>query len=84
MEVVTLIGTDTLNSHKIAVSGSGEVHALNFITKTVDADISGSGECEVHVLNSLKVNISGSGKVKYNGMPTVDSDITGSGSVSHY
>ncbi len=43
--------------------------------------ISGVGNCEVRVNNSLYVTISGVGFVHYKGNPTVQSNISGVGNV---
>ncbi len=43
--------------------------------------MSGSGEAELHVTDTLKVEISGSGTVGHRGGAPVDADISGSGDV---
>jgi hypothetical protein len=65
------------------VSGSGSLNAADLKATTASIRISGAGDCNLHVENSLRANISGSGNVKYSGSPAeVSSKISGSGSIS--
>ena len=68
-------------SHAYTVSGSGKLRAYDLMTEETAATISGSGNCEISVSNSLDVRISGSGSIRYKGNPRIDSRISGSGSV---
>lgn len=63
------------------ISGSGDLNAFGTTLRTADITISGSGDAEVLVTDSLIVRISGSGDVFYKGNPVVDVSITGSGRV---
>jgi hypothetical protein len=65
------------------IAGSGSIHAYDLFGETGTISISGSGNCEVNVSQSLDVTISGSGSVFYKGTPTVDTQISGSGTVKH-
>jgi hypothetical protein len=65
------------------ISGSGSILAFEMPCDDASVDISGSGNCELTVANSLDVKISGSGNVLYKGNPTVDVQLTGSGTVKH-
>ena len=65
----------------VRISGSGDVRAFNLDTEVTDINISGSGDAEVRVEESLRVRISGSGNVFYKGDPSLDINITGSGDV---
>lgn len=69
------------DEHRIFISGSGNVRAFNFFTKTTKVEISGSGYAEVAVEELLDVDISGSGNVYYKGFPQIISDISGSGGI---
>lgn len=64
-----------------AISGSGSIHAFSMMAYEADVDVSGSGDSNLNVEESLNVHISGSGSVIYRGNPYVDSRILGSGSV---
>ena len=64
------------------ISGSGNVRAFSLVTKRADARISGSGNCELTVTQSLNARISGSGDVRYKGDPTVNVTVSGSGKVT--
>jgi hypothetical protein len=44
--------------------------------------ISGSGNCEVNVVNNLFVQVSGVGDIFYKGSPTLTSDISGVGNIT--
>ena len=62
------------------ISGSGKMKALNFSTKHLDCNISGSGNVEIHVIESIDCKISGSGTITYSGNPsTINQNISGSG-----
>lgn len=67
--------------YDIHISGSGKVYAYDLDSSDCEVHISGSGDCEVQVQESLEVRISGSGDVFYRGRPRVTSRISGSGDV---
>lgn len=67
----------------LLISGSGDYHAFQLESNKGNIRISGSGNAEVNVANSLDVNISGSGSVYYLGNPYLDVQITGSGRVKN-
>jgi hypothetical protein len=69
---------------KTNIDGSGNIEAYNYLAKTAEARISGSGNAMINVLNSLVGWVSGSGNIIYMGNPTVDKSVTGSGSISKY
>ncbi|CAA9230089.1 MAG: hypothetical protein AVDCRST_MAG56-871 [uncultured Cytophagales bacterium] len=64
------------------ISGSGNVRAFDLVTRRADTKISGSGNCELTVTQSLNARISGSGDVRYKGDPTVNVSVSGSGKVT--
>jgi len=66
----------------ITISGSGDLKAFDLESLKCDVSISGSGVCEVNVVNELDVKISGSGDVCYRGNPSVSTNINGSGDVN--
>lgn len=64
------------------ISGSGRLLASGLTGKDIRVTISGSGDAEVHVTESLKANVSGSGRVRYKGEPKREvTNVSGSGSV---
>ncbi|MCB0638253.1 MAG: DUF2807 domain-containing protein [Lewinella sp.] len=65
----------------INISGSGEVRAFDLPVRESSVIISGSGDAEVTVEESLTIRISGSGDVFYRGNPTLDISVSGSGDV---
>ena len=73
----------TTNFDDLKISGSGDVHAYGLNSANATIKISGSGNAEVNVSNSLNADISGSGDVLYKGNPTVNSSISGSGKLKH-
>lgn len=64
-----------------SISGSGNMYSYDFVQNKLNAEIPGSGNMYVNVIDHLKVKISGSGSVYYLGNPSLDISITGSGSV---
>lgn len=71
------------DTQDLQISGSGKFRSFDMPTRVCEASISGSGDCEVDVSESLIVNISGSGSVYYEGNPSVDVHISGSGRLVH-
>lgn len=65
----------------IQISGAGDVQAFNLPVDQCYIGISGTGNCEVHVMETLQVVISGVGNIFYKGSPDVTSDISGVGNV---
>ncbi len=64
------------------ISGSGRLLAAGLTSKEIRVAISGSGDAEIHVTESLKANVSGSGKIRYKGEPKREiTNVSGSGSV---
>ena len=69
-------------SHKINISGVGELHALNFVVGSYDIHISGSGNSQINVLKSLTTHISGFSSIEYRGNPSeVDTNKSGASQV---
>ncbi|HMT28312.1 MAG TPA: head GIN domain-containing protein [Bacteroidia bacterium] len=76
---ISFSGSSANANHKI--SGSGKIAAFGMLSENVNATISGSGDCEVNVIDFLDATISGSGNVLYRGNPRVAAHISGSGKV---
>jgi len=68
---------------QMEISGSGDIYAYSLQQDTCFADISGSGNMKLWVVDFLDAGITGSGKIYYQGNPVVITHITGSGSVIH-
>lgn len=78
---IQLQGTTQKVLHQI--TGSGDIDAFDLKATDAEANISGSGDINLHCDGTLKVRISGSGDVNYVGNPSKeDSKIAGSGDVS--
>lgn len=78
---IELQGTTQKVTHQI--TGSGDIEGSNLKAVDAEANISGSGDIELHCEGNLKIRITGSGDVNYIGNPsTEDSKILGSGDVS--
>jgi hypothetical protein len=56
----------------VTISGSGDFLASEFMTDNLNFRISGSGDLQAWVLNSLKGSTSGSGRIRYRGNPVVE------------
>ncbi|NJM94125.1 MAG: DUF2807 domain-containing protein [Cytophagales bacterium] len=69
------------STHRIDISGSGDVLAYELATSTTRVEISGSGKAEVSASELLAVKISGSGDVFYKGDPSIEVEVSGSGGV---
>ena len=54
---------------KVATSGSGDVHAFDLDANDVEIGVSGSGDTEIQVSESLTGGVSGSGDIFYKGNP---------------
>lgn len=69
----------------LQISGSGTVIASELKVTSLDANISGSGKCEMEVKEEIKANISGSGSIYYKGSPSrINANTSGSGKVRKY
>ncbi len=65
----------------LSVSGRGKVTAPQFQVATASVSISGVGNADLWVTDTLHVDISGAGHVRYLGAPKVRQSISGLGSV---
>lgn len=79
-------GTLTLRGYATSidaqVSGTGSLNGFNCVLETAKAKVSGSGECQLNVTNTLDALVLGSGKVKHKGnTKSAQKKIYGSGSV---
>jgi putative autotransporter adhesin-like protein len=77
---VTLDGQ--VNGLTARMTGASELMAASLQTQTTELSLTGAGDAEVWVSDTLTVAITGAGKVTYAGNPkTVNRDITGAGKV---
>ncbi len=65
----------------LIISGSGDFRGFNLLANAAKILISGSGDVEVNVDDTLDVRITGSGDVRYKGTPAINTQISGSGKV---
>jgi hypothetical protein len=71
------------SSHSIELSGSGKVHAFDFIVGSYSISTSGATESEINVLNDLDVHTTGASSIKYKGNPAhINNDKTGASSIT--
>lgn len=64
------------------VSGSGAIQAFNCTLDNAKVKVSGSGDCEVNVANSIEALVLGSGNIKHKGnTKTTTKKVYGSGTV---
>ena len=75
---LTLTGQAT--THKVAVSGSAQIDALDFVVGKYDIESSGAGSYKINVLTNLKVNTSGTSDIQYRGNPA-NNNQSGAGSI---
>ncbi len=64
------------------ITGAGSVEAFDMEADNCNISITGTGNCEVSVNESLNVTISGVGNVFYKGSPQLFTDISGVGNVN--
>ena len=70
------------NSIDARISGSGNVDGKDFIVKSAQASISGSGNMYIHATESIESRISGSGSIYYKGEPAkLNNNSSGSGKI---
>lgn len=68
---------------KCTVTGSGDFLAYDLKADKVDANVTGSGDIQINVVNELNARVSGSGDINYKGNPEKQNFRTsGSGSIS--
>jgi hypothetical protein len=70
-----------LDNLEISIGGSGSFQGFSLPTKRCITTITGSGNTEISVNETLEGNISGSGSIFYQGQPQISVNITGSGRV---
>jgi hypothetical protein len=58
------------SSHSIVLSGSGEVHAFDFVVGNYSVEASGQSDCEINVIGELNIHSTGASDIKYKGNPT--------------
>jgi hypothetical protein len=70
-------------SHKVELTGSGKIYALDFVVGSYDIETTGASHCEINVLHDLNVNTTGASEIQYRGNPTnVNSHKTGASSLT--
>jgi hypothetical protein len=80
--IVNLNFTGQASSHSVALSGSGELNALDFVVAKYRIDANGASHCKINVLNDLSVNTSGASQVEYRGNPkNIDNSKSGASSL---
>lgn len=77
-----ILVTGECSTLKAVVSGSGNVDAYGLRTGDAQAEVTGSGDIRVNVLNNLNAEVTGSGDINFKGDPIVTKKVTGSGAVS--
>lgn len=66
---------------EVDIDGSGDYYGFDIIAEHAWVEIDGSGDCRLHVTETLDVEIDGSGDVFFRGNPVIISDISGSGDI---
>lgn len=78
VSIDTPMATDHL---KIQLMGSGNFSGFQLTTQTCQADMVGSGNCEITVMRALDATLEGSGSLFYKGTPSIEVETNGSGEV---
>jgi hypothetical protein len=77
---ITLTGQAV--SHKMVLSGTGQVDALNFVVGQYRVESSGATDLKINVLNDLSINSSGASNIGYRGNPkNISNNKSGVGSL---
>ena len=71
----------TARNEDLRISGNGKLFMDGVIAEKATTNISGSGDMQVNVSQTLDATISGSGSVYYRGHPLISTNISGSGKV---
>jgi hypothetical protein len=69
------------NSHNLTINQSGDIEGFEMPSRTLDADISASGNALVRVSQTINANITGSGDIRYKGSPIINRTGDGSGEI---
>lgn len=73
----------TSKAADISVSGSGDFEGTSLKTQDANVKLSGSGDIDIYVSNTLNAQLSGSGDISYGGSPKqVNKRKSGSGEIS--
>ena len=71
------------SSHKVNLTGSGKLSALDFVVGDYNIETTGASDCQINVLNNLIVKSTGASDVKYRGNPAnIKNDKTGASSIT--
>jgi hypothetical protein len=76
---ISLAGT--AGNQTVEITGSGNVRTFDLAATRCTATITGAGDIEVNVLQSLDATISGYGNITYMGNPEVRRQINGAGTI---
>ena len=71
----------TARNEDLRISGNGKLFMDGVVAEKATTNISGSGDMQVNVSQTLDATISGSGSVYYRGHPLISTNISGSGKV---
>ena len=70
------------SDHQVLLSGAGIMNAYDFEVERANVKLSGSGNCELNVTETLEAKVHGSGVLNHSGNTrTVNSEIFGQGTV---
>lgn len=75
------VQSGTARSEDLRISGNGKLFMDGVVAEKATTAISGSGDVQVNVSQTLDATISGSGSVYYRGHPLISTNISGSGKV---
>jgi hypothetical protein len=78
---VTLKGA--ANRADFKVTGSGDIHAFDYLVQELDGSVAGSGDIRAYVYKKINASVSGSGDIQYKGNPeSVNTQVSGSGDIT--
>jgi len=77
-----VVADGAVESLVVTLSAMGDARLFDLVTKTADVEVTGMGDAEVHVTESLAARVKGMGDVTYRGSPpNVEKEIDGMGDV---
>jgi lactate dehydrogenase-like 2-hydroxyacid dehydrogenase len=70
------------NRAHFSISGSGDIHAFEYLVEDLTCRIAGAGDIEAHVADRLDAQVAGAGDIHYRGRPaSVRRKVSGAGTI---
>ena len=71
------------STHDVDLSGSGKLHALDFVVGRYNIETTGASHCQINVLQQLDIHSTGASDIEYRGNPaTINNSKSGASSLT--